>query len=525
MLHSRQTEASCHYVSEKSTVPQKPNLIVIQTDEHTFKTLGCYRKLMSEDQAFVWGRGAKVDTPHIDRIAEEGAICTNFYASSPVCTPSRASFQTGLYPISAGAPINGMAMDQNLITFAEVLRQEGYLTSYVGKWHLAGTPEIGHPYMQPGYAFGYLDRTFMFEGTHSKWVRTVKDPNGIVVDNEPPSPDDDAVYTTDYLVDRTLELLERDKGAPFCLMLSIPDPHGPEIAREPYRSMYQDLDLKAPATMDATILATRPKWAVGGKNESEDFDPQAVREYFGMVKCIDDNVGRILAFLDDSDLRENTIVVFTSDHGDLLFEHHRINKDLPYESSARVPFLIRYPDRIDAGKVIERAYTTADFAPTILGIMNAGRLPVADGIDDAVTFTGTAGDSQDESPRIVYMTDSPFNEWTAATDGRYKLVLSCKETPWLFDLREDPSEIINFYSDPAYQGVAERFQAELLRQMKLYKEPALDLGFHYLLSADDRVTYVSPYEGKSISEIPDLEEGVLRQLIVNIHAKCYRPLS
>jgi arylsulfatase A-like enzyme len=101
--------------------------------------LGCYRSLLSEEQAYVWGKGIEVKTPNIDRVAKEGAICLDYYASSPVCTPSRASFQTGLYPIAAGAPINGMPMDPNLTTFAEVLRQEGYQTSYVGKWHLAAT--------------------------------------------------------------------------------------------------------------------------------------------------------------------------------------------------------------------------------------------------------------------------------------------------------------------------------------------------------------------------------------------------
>ena len=502
---------------------QKPNLLIIQTDEHTFKTLSCYRKLMPKDQAFAWGAGIEVETPNIDRIAEEGAICTNFYASSPVCTPSRASFQTGMYPISAGAPINGMAMDQNLTTFAEVLRQDGYLTSYVGKWHLAGTPEVGHPYMQPGYAFGYLDRTYMFEGSHEKWVKTIKEPNGILVGNTNPGLDDNAVYMTDYLVDKCIELLERDKDSPFCLMVSIPDPHGPEIAREPYSSMYQDMDVKEPKTMDPSVIANRPQWAVGGKNESGDFDAHSVREYFGMVKCIDDNVGRILEFLDDNELRENTIIVFTSDHGDLLFEHHRLNKDLPYESSARVPFIIRYPAEIAAGKVIENAYTTADFAPTILRIMNAGEIAGCDGMNDALTFLNP--ESESKSDRIIYMSDSPFNEWTAATDGRYKLVLSCRDIPWLFDMQEDPSELINCYSDPAYRGIAQTFQEELLRQMRFYKEPALDLGFHYLLSSDDRVTYVSPYEGKTVSEIEELEEGVLNQLILNIHAKCYRPLN
>lgn len=121
----------------KTYARQKPNLLIIQTDEHNFRTLGCYRDLLPKEQAFVWREEAKVETPNLDALAKGGAICTHFYASSPVCTPSHASFQSGLYPIAAGAPINGMAMDPNLTTFAEVLRRSGYHTAYVGKWHLA----------------------------------------------------------------------------------------------------------------------------------------------------------------------------------------------------------------------------------------------------------------------------------------------------------------------------------------------------------------------------------------------------
>lgn len=507
----------------KNSISEKPNLLIIQTDEHTYKTLGCYRDLMDEDQAFVWGDGIEVLTPNIDRIASEGAICTSYYASSPVCTPSRASFQTGLYPIAAGAPINGMPMNPNLITFAEVLRRDGYQTSYVGKWHLAATPHLGYPYMEPGYAFGYMDRTYMFEGTHNKWVETVTKPNKIKVGNKTPKEGEAKEYTTDYLTDRCLELLERDKDEPFCMMLSIPDPHGPDIAREPYRSMYKNLDIKEPVTMGVSLLDKRPIWAMGGKNESGDFDRESVREYFGMVKCIDDNVGKILQFLDDNDLAENTIVVFTSDHGDMLFEHKRVNKDLPYESSARIPFIIRYPKEIQAGKIIRKAYTTVDFAPTILGLMDANQIDNVEGVNDAEVFV--KNEKEHISDRVIYMTDSPFNEWTAATDGRYKLVLSCKEKPWLFDMKEDPSELINLYSHPDYQEVASNFQTELLRQMELYKEPALDLGYHYLLSEDDIVTYVSPYAGKNVKEIYQMEKGVLDMLRHQIHEKCFRPID
>ena len=112
---------------------QKPNVIIIQTDEHNLRTLGCYRELMSEDQAYVWGKGNKVETPHIDSLAKDGLICTNYFASSPVCTPSRASWVSGLYPQATGSPSNNHPLDDSIVTFAEVLLKRGYATSYLGK--------------------------------------------------------------------------------------------------------------------------------------------------------------------------------------------------------------------------------------------------------------------------------------------------------------------------------------------------------------------------------------------------------
>ncbi len=502
----------------------RPNLLIIQTDEQSFRTLGCYRDLIPHDQAYIWGDEAKVETPNIDRIASEGMICTNYYASSPVSTPSRASFQTGLYPIATGAPINGMAMDANLITYAERLRQEGYQTDFVGKWHLAGTPHVDKLYISPGFDFGYMDRSFVFETNHSKWYKVVGKPNEIVASNKVPDVVDPAMYSTDFLTNRCIEMLDRDikKDKPFCMMLSIPDPHSPNIGREPYTSMFGNMKIEKPKTMDEELVAARPGWAVGGKNEAQKFNPNQVREYFAMIKCIDDNIGRVLDYLDENNLTENTIVVFTSDHGDMMYEHHKMDKGNPYEAAAKIPFVIRYPNKIKAGKINRTSYTTCDFVPTILGLMGARQVEGVHGINDAATYLNS--DDEVTSDRIVYLTDSPFNSWTAAIDGRYKLVLSCRDTPWLFDLQEDPSELVNRYSDPACREVAQRLQAELLRQMEQYSEPALDLGIKYLLSADDKIEYVSPYDGKTLKEIIQIEKVTLDKAIIDMHSKCINKL-
>ena len=150
----------------------RPNVIVIQTDEHNLRTLGCYREQMSQEQAFVWGEGVEVETPNIDSLARDGLICTNYFAASPVCTPSRASWVSGLYPQATGSSSNNLPLYDSIVTFAEVLRKLGYATSYLGKWHLDGDAK-------PGWAlsrkFGFSDNRFMFNRGHWKKFEMTKD--------------------------------------------------------------------------------------------------------------------------------------------------------------------------------------------------------------------------------------------------------------------------------------------------------------------------------------------------------------
>lgn len=457
---------------------ERPNLLIIQTDEHNFRTLGCYRDLMSEDQAFVWGKGVKVDTPNLDRIGKEGAICTSFYASSPVCTPSRASFVTGLYPVATGSPQNDLPMHDGLQTFATVLKDEGYATSYVGKWHLDGDAKPG---FGPARQFGFSDNRYMMNRGH--WKGLAHDKNGkpivigLIPDQEKATfriatagPEN---FTTDFLTSRAIEILDRDKNEPFCMVLSIPDPHGPNGVRPPYDTMFDHVHFENPRTMNVTA-DSMPKWARRGIVDK--LDQNNMQDYFGMVKCIDDNVGRVLNFLEDKGLDQNTIVVFTSDHGDLMGEHRRHNKSVPYTTSARVPFLIRWPKRIRAGKVVNTSYNTTDFSQTILSMMGAPLIKDAHGINDAQAFLSP--DQEVNSSRITYIT-ATSSSWTAAITDRYKYVISAQDMPWLFDLQRDPDELINFATDPDYAAIVSSMEQELVRQMKLRKDPALKKGLNY----------------------------------------------
>lgn len=278
-------------------------------------------------------------------------------------------------------------------------------------------------------------------------------------------------FTTDFLVDRTLEILERDKDKPFCLMLSIPDPHGPDQVRAPYNTMYDNLNFSVSRTANPTPSEI-PGWLnLKGKNnkfKSKNFQKNMVN-YFGMVKNIDNNVGRILNFLKENNLEGNTIIVFTSDHGDLLSEHGKLNKGLPYEMSARVAFLVRYPNKVKSGKKIKKAFTMTDFTPTILGLMDVNHTSYKfHGIDASSDLKSRK--TEIEENRIVYITHAN-QKWVAAIDNQYKLILSPQDKPWLFDLEKDPDELVNYYNVPVYKKIAERLEKELYTQMKKYKEP------------------------------------------------------
>jgi uncharacterized sulfatase len=285
---------------------------------------------------------------------------------------------------------------------------------------------------------------------------------------------DEKSFATDWLVDRSLEILERDKNKPFCMMLALPDPHGPNTVREPYDSMYDHLVFKQPVTMRKVLatLRNQPGWmsTEGGKNLVKKINQESMANYFGMVRCIDDNIGKILSFLKSNQLDQNTIVVFTSDHGDMMCEHCRMNKGLPYKTSVGIPFLLRYPARVPAGKVIHTAYTTVDFFPTLMGLMEIeDNLPKFHGLDASIAFTNKKKEIARD--RIVYVRHSG-GAWVAAFDRRYKLVISSLDQPWLYDLEKDPDELVNYFGREGYDEHFIRLRDELIAQMKKFKEPA-----------------------------------------------------
>ncbi|MFI3321675.1 MAG: sulfatase-like hydrolase/transferase [Rikenellaceae bacterium] len=461
------TVVSCNQ-SPKSGEADKPNLLIIHTDEHSFRTLSCYQNQLPESEGFVWGAGCNVKTPNIDRIAAEGAICMSYYCAAPVSTPSRAAMVSGLYSQETDAWKNDIHIRKDIPTFASILRENGYSTSYVGKWHLAGHTD--QYTFDPEYDGGFTDKKFMMNKGHSPYFELDKEGNvlGAVNQNQLDKVKERGnsyIHLTDFFTDKTLDILKRDKDKPFCVMLSIPDPHTPDYARPPYHNMYDDMNPTMPESMKPEHANKRPAWALSNKNEPESFNPAPLKQYFGMVKHIDDSVGRLLSYLEEVGELDNTIVLFTSDHGEMFYEHKRMNKGNPYEAAARIPFVIRYPKSINKGTVIDKAMCNVSFTPTMLGLMGVDTDATFSGTNDAADFTS----NQISDPHRICFYAASASGWVAAVDNQYKLIISTNEEPWLLDLDNDPNEYNNIYKDPKYKDVVGRLQTALKKELSEHK--------------------------------------------------------
>lgn len=458
------------FFSTLGMAQERPNVVIIMTDEHNFRTLGCYREQLPPGQAFPWGKDVKVETPNIDALAHQGALCLNYYAAHPVSGPSRGCFMTGLYPQKHGVTTNNLSLKDEVVTFAATLAENGYSTGYFGKWHLDGASKPG---WKPERQFGFADNRYMYNRGHWKKLSDKRGEPEITGLNAQGKPAenilgnaDEKSFATDFMTDRALRFITDNKNKPFCCFLSIADPHGPNLVRTPYSEMYTHLNIDHPHSASADVKHM-PSWAQKSKRTLVDAAPRnGIAQYLGMVKCIDDNVGKVVRCLQNLDLSKNTIIIFTADHGDLLGEHGRDNKGVPFEGSAKIPFIWFYPDKVTAGSLIRVPMNNTDFTPTLLGLMDIDSRERYQGKDYSRVITGGKKDSD-------CITIFKGQEWIASTDGRYKLIYSAgrQEIPVLFDLSEDPNELVNIYQHKENKGIIKKLAAYLKNYCLTCEEP------------------------------------------------------
>ena len=501
--------------SEEKKISPKPNIIFIMSDDHAERAISAYGSTL-------------IQTPNIDRIANEGIRFNNSFVTNSICAPSRAVLLTGNYSHLNGLRDNRDEFDGSQLTFPKLLQNAGYQTSIIGKWHLKTEP-TGFDYYNVLQGQGqYYGPTFIENGDTIKYEG----------------------YVTDLITDFAIEnLRNRDKDKPFCLLYHHKAPHRNWMPDAKYFSMYKDEDLPLPETFydDYSTRSAAAKeqdmriedmyLSVDMKLQPEDYDIETgsggkksfnvepawikyynlmtdeektawdahydplnkafreanlsgnellewkyqryMKDYLRTVASVDDNIGRLLDYLDKEGLAENTIVIYTSDQGFYLGEHGWYDKRFMYEESFSMPLVVRYPKEITLGTVADELVMNLDFAPTFLDY--AG-VDIPDEMQGLSLRGLMKGEQQQDWRKSVYYHYYEYphgwhnvKQHYGVRTERYKLIHFYNDIDaWeLYDLDVDPNELNNLYENPDYADLIDELKIELARLRKQYKEVEL----------------------------------------------------
>ena len=464
----------------------RPNIIFIMSDDHAAHAISCYGSRINQ-------------TPNLDRIAAGGMRLDNCFCTNSICTPSRAAILTGTYNHVNGVTTLATMMDNRLRTFPKLLRQAGYQTAIFGKWHLGTGPDhcptgFDDWAVVPGQG-RYHDPQFVRKGGESEEPEVVPG------------------YVTDVITDMCLDWLDsRDEKRPFCLLCHHKAPHRPWDPDEKHTDMFADEDIPEPETIFDDYSNRAAAAAAATMRMECDFslrdlkcekpsglsDREArrwayqryIKDYLRVVASVDDNVGRLLDYLDTEGLAADTLIIYTSDQGFFLGDHGWYDKRFMYEESLRMPFVARYPREIEAGSVSDDMVLNVDFPALFLDL--AG-VPIPEDFQGHSFRSVLRGQTPPDWRQSMYyrywMNEAHHN--VAAHYGirtrQYKLIYyyydGCgqkgargpiqkgdprciKDHPpeWeLFDLELDPNEMNNVIDDPAYADIAEKLKNELHR--------------------------------------------------------------
>jgi arylsulfatase A-like enzyme len=438
----------------------RPNIIFIMSDDHAAHALSCYGSRINQ-------------TPNLDRLAQQGMRFTNCFCTNSICAPSRAVILTGKYSHLNGVIDNAKRFDGGQVTFPKLLQQAGYETAMIGKWHLKSDP-TGFDYWNILGGQGvYYDPAMIAMGKKTQHTG----------------------YVTDIITDHCLDWLKARSGdKPFLLMCHHKAPHRRWLPDEKHAQMYAGVDIPEPQTFNddyttrcdaarlqrMTVehhltpqdLKVAPPDGLEGQALKKWKYQRYVKDYLRCVASVDDNVGRLLDYLDQSGLAENTIVAYTSDQGFFLGDHGWYDKRFMYEESLRMPLLVRYPRAIKAGSVSEAMVLNVDFACTFLDFAGVDAPTEMQGRSLRPVLQGRTPDDWRTSMYYnyyepgVHMVRPHYGVRTA----RYKLMhFHYGMDAWeLYDLRQDPHELDNVYADPAYADVVKQLKAELKRLQDRY---------------------------------------------------------
>jgi arylsulfatase A-like enzyme len=435
-----------------------PNLIYVFADQLRYQSLG-------------YAGDAKADTPRIDALAKEGVNFVNCVSGHPMCAPYRASLFTGKYSSSTGMVINELRMNPNHICFGHVLTHGGYDTYYIGKWHLWAN-ELGNhhdaknSYTPPGeYRLGFDGYWASYGFHHTYWNEYYHEnsPRRITVEGyEPDGQTDLAINKL-----RKASALER----PFALFLSFGTPHDPwkeNNVPERYYWRFRDIDFPLPPNYKPQNDPYADDWAKLDPDERQEL-PEWMRVYYAMTANLDWNVGRLLDAVDKLGLRQDTIFVFTSDHGEMFGAQGRRAKNIFYDEAVRVPFLLRYPDRAPAGLVSDACLNSPDILPTLLSLMDLEIPEGVEGMDLSHCVYGQEGADPEAALMQGMGATAIFedgHEWRALRSKQYTFAMyrvDGKEL--LFDHQADPNQMTNLVNSAGHQPILKQLREQLHQRL------------------------------------------------------------
>jgi arylsulfatase A-like enzyme len=428
--------------------PAKPNVLFFFPDQVRAYETG-------------YNGGKNIPTPNIDRFASQGVNFRNALSSCPLCTPYRAMLQTGRWPTLSGGVMNWINMAYTGQAIADVFTRGGYETGFIGKWHLAagaraGSLKRGEPvkakpeaeFVPPGPGrMGYQYwAAFNFHANFSKAFYYRDTSERLIMPK----------YETDSETDFAIDFLRGRTAAskPFFLMVA---PHPPHPPWRPEQTPAESLE-RTPKS-----LYWRPN--VKGRRDAATVDPRC---YYAMLSNVDDNFGRLLKYLDDSGLADNTIVVFTSDHGEMMASHGRYNKMVPYAEAVDIPLLVRWPKHIRAGSKSDALYTPIDHLPTLASLCGLETPPLANGTDLSGHALGRKAQEPDAALMMNYVShwDYPesgteWPEWRGVRTRQYTYVRWLNGAEELYDNAADPYQLRNLWDGRRAPDVMARMRGRL----------------------------------------------------------------
>jgi len=475
---------------------ERPNIIFMMSDDHAAPAISAYNGFLSD--AF--------KTPNIDKISNEGMRFDNAFCTNSICTPSRASILTGKYSHENGVYTLDEKLPDDQVTFPKLLQKSGYHTGMIGKWHLHTKP-LGFDYWKVMIEQGrYHDPIFCEKG--KGWSSDDTDGTGTVYKG----------FVTDITTDFGIDFLEnRPQDKPFCLMLHYKAPHDEWEFNEKYADLFADENLPEPETLfddystrgpgiinctqkigeNHTLYKEQTKNLNGDDKKKEQYQIY-IKKYLKCVASVDENIGRVLKYLDDNNLSDNTILVYTSDQGFFLGEHGLYDKRFMYEESLRIPLIVRYPKKVNQRKINTDMVTYLDVAETFLDYAGVKIPNTMQGRSLRPILEGhTPKDWQQSMYYRYWMHGAHFNvpgHYGIRTKD-YKLIFfygkglgyshakyyptgdwnfegnKIKDTEpyWeMYDLRKDPNELNNVYDDPAYSSIREDLRKQLFHLKKKF---------------------------------------------------------